>query len=119
MMDVAGERLGFPAARKEVAARGRIDRASYIALQDDTFSPQLFFRIRHWNSRKERLRVGVHRQLIQLLALCQFCYPSKVHHCHAVTDMLDYRELMRNKQVSLANPSLQVLHQVQYLRATQ
>src|SRR5579885_1025460 len=107
--------LGFPATWMEVTAAGRIDRAGYVALQDNALAAFLNGRIGYRNGGEQRLGIRVQRHLVERLALCQFHHSSQVHHGHAIADMFHDRQIESHEQVGQAKLTLEIFQQVKHL----
>src|SRR5262245_57897300 len=105
---------GHGAPGMEAAAGGRIEGRRHVALQDD--ARPLAVGIGHRNSGEQRLRVGVERPLVEILAPRRLHDLPKVHDRDAVADVLDDREVVRDEQVGDPVLLLQVDQQVHDLR---
>ena len=86
------------AARVELAARRRIGRRGNASLQDDALHLRL--RIRNRNRGEQGLRVGVQRIREQLFRRAELHDIAEVHDADRVLDVLDLREVMRDKEIA-------------------
>ena len=66
-LDLLADIRHVPAPRMEAAARGRVDRARHVALEDDPLALMGEVRIRDRDGREERLGVGHDRPLVEIL----------------------------------------------------
>src|SRR5712691_10031550 len=89
---------GMGTAGVEAAARGRIDRARYLAAQNYAIAPRA--RPRHWDRRKECTGIGMPGGCKQGLGRGSLDNATEVHDRDAVGDMLDHRKIVRNEDVS-------------------
>ena len=104
------------AARVKVAALGWIARAGHVARQNDALAPFLDHGVGNGDGRKQRLRVGMQGVLVEFFAGCQLHDLAEVHHCHAVADVPDHGEVVRNEEVGQMELALQLFEQVDDLR---
>src|SRR5262245_17165339 len=81
-------RVHVGTAGVEMTARRRIDRARYIALENDALA---LSGTRLWDRHRgqQRLRVRMKRHLKETLALRHFDNAAKIHDGDAVRDVLD------------------------------
>ena len=100
------------AARVEVAARRRVDRARHVAAEDDPLAPLLDHRVRNRHGGEQRLGVRVQRLIVEIVAGRHLHDLAEVHHGDAVGDVLDDREVVGDEQVGQSELILQVLEQV-------
>src|SRR5687768_12964158 len=104
------------AARVEVAAARRIGRAGEIACDDDTLAVFLDCGIGNRDGQKQRLRIRMLRVIVQFVGRPDLDDLAEVHHGHAVADMPDHREVVRDEQVRQVEFSLKIFQQVDDLR---
>ena len=97
-----------------MAARRRIDRARYVAAQDDPLAAEL--RVRDGDRGHERLRVGVLRVAEHLAPVGDLHDLAEVHHGHPVADVLNHAHVVGDEQVRQPELPLQIAQQVQDLR---
>src|SRR5436190_1493916 len=64
---LGADRLSLPATRAEAATGGRIRRARHIPLEHDPLAFAALARLLDRDSRKQRLRVGMRRLLVDLV----------------------------------------------------
>ncbi len=107
---------GDRAARVEIAARGRPQRARHVACQDDALAPGLHNGVRNRHGGKERLRVRVERVLIKLRTICHLGDPAQIHDRHAIADMPDDRQIVGDEEIGQPEIVLQILEQIDDLR---
>src|ERR1043165_5241112 len=88
---------GFGAARVEAAARGRVNGRRHVALQDDALSSAR--RVGDGDGRKERARVWVKRAGVKLLGGGDLDDAAQVHDGHAVGDVLNHSQPVRDEEV--------------------
>src|SRR5712692_3678186 len=98
----------------EAAAGWRIHRARHLAGQLDAL--RLVLGIDGRNRREQRAGVGMVRAAVNLIARCDLDYFAEIHDCHAITDVLDDPQIVRDEQVGEFQLLLQVLQQVDNLR---
>ena len=108
------EFLAELAARMEPAARWRIQRAGYVAGEDDALASQHVGS--DGNGRHQRLRVGMQRVAEELPPVGQLDHLAQVHHRDPVADVLDDAHVVGDEQVGQAELPLQLLQEVQDLR---
>jgi hypothetical protein len=107
---------GVPAARREPAAGRRRDRAGHIALQHDLLPLERGVRVGHGHSRQQRLRVRVHRPLVQFLGRRQLHDLPQVHDRDPVRHVPDHAEVVCDENVGEPQGVLKVIKQVDHLR---
>src|SRR5581483_5518738 len=102
------------AAGMEAAARGWIERARHLALQDHAFAPGLRFGDGY--RRQQRAAIGVTGRSEQRLGVGGLDDGAEVHNGDAVGDVLDHSEIMRDENVGKVQTLLQVAQQIENLR---
>src|SRR5438876_12257583 len=102
------------AACMESASGGWIDRAWYVALEDDAFAFGLG--IGQGHGREERLGIGVERVREERLLFRQLDDLAEIHDGDAMADMLDDGEVMSDKEVGEGEFPLQIHQKVNDLR---
>ena len=85
------------AAGIEIAAVGRVDRAGDIPFKENAVTVSGFIRVRDRNSSHERLGIGMKWFQINIIPIRQFHYLPKIHNNHAVADMANHAEVMRDE----------------------
>ena len=105
---------GVGAAGVEAAARGRVDRARHVALEDDALLRGVG--VGHRHRRQQRLGVGVLRPREQRGAVGDLDDLAEIHDRDAVADVLDDRDVVGDEQIGEAELALQVAQQVDDLR---
>ena len=98
----------------EGAAGWRMHRARHFAWQLDALG--LVRRVDRRNGREQRARVGMARVEVDLVARCELDNLAEVHYRHAIADVLDHAQVVRDEQISEFQLLLQVLQQVDDLR---
>jgi len=83
---------GVGAAGVEAAARGRVDRARHVALQDDALARRLG--VGNRDRRQERLGVGVLRAGEEGALVGELDDLAEIHDRDAVADVLDHRKVV-------------------------
>ena len=112
---VVAARHHVRAARMEVAARRRIDRARHIPREDHPLAPpRAGLRDRH--RRQQRLGVRMQRHLEQAGLVGGLDDAAQIHHRHAVADVLHHRQIVRDEQIGQLELVLQVHQQIDDLR---
>ena len=101
-------------AGMEAAARGRIERARHLALQDHAGA--LGLRLGHGDRRQQRAAIGMTGRGEQRLGVRGLDDGAEIHHRDAVGDVLDHREVVRDENIGKPEPLLQVPQQVEDLR---
>ncbi len=109
--------LRVAAARVEVAAARRVGRIGHLAAQQDAAALVAQARVGQRHGGEERLGVRVHRALVQLVGVGHLDQLADVHHRDPVTDVLDHAEVVGDEEVGQVELALQVLQQVDDLRA--
>ena len=102
------------AARMEVAAARRVDRARHVALEHDALA--LRQRIGDRHRREQRLGVRMDRPLVELLGRRELDDLAEVHDGDAVGDVAHDAEVVRDEDVGQRELVLQVVEQVHDLR---
>src|ERR1700740_477569 len=97
-LDTAKRHLPDGTAWMERTARRRGNRARYFPLKQNT--RPLYLGIRNRHRGEQRLGVWVKRVGVELSSRGDLDYASEVHDCYSVADMLDYREVVRDEEVS-------------------
>src|SRR5262245_361269 len=98
----------------EVTARGRIDWARHVALQDNALRDRRG--LWHGNRRKQGLRIGMLWTGKERTLVGQLDDAAQVHDRDTVGNMLHDRQIMGNKDVGQAEILLQIGKQVDDLR---
>ena len=80
-------------------ADGGVDRARDVAPERDPFAAFQLVRVGQRDGGEQRLGVGCMGVLVQLLAAADLDDLAQVHHGDAVTDVADYRQVVRDEQV--------------------
>src|SRR6202041_3134584 len=70
----------------------------------------------HRDSGKQRPRIRVARLGEDFVATGDFDDPAQVHNRHALADVFDHPQIVRNEEIRQMKIVLQVLQQVDYLR---
>ena len=112
----AAQILGERAARVEAAAGWRIDRAGYVARQDDALAFALDRRVRDGYRAQQRLGVRMQRALVQEVTRRQLDDLADVHDRHTVRNVAHHAQVVGNEQVGQVELPLQLLEQVDHLR---
>jgi len=111
---VAADVHGLRAAGMEAAARRRIDGAGHIAFEDDALlSPA---GIDGGHRGKQRLGIGMKWVAVECFAGAAFHDLAQIHHGHAVRDVFDHREIVRDEQIGEVELFAQLDQQVDDLR---
>ena len=113
---VGADVLRLPAARAKSASRGRVGRARHVSRQHDP--PALAAHVRRLDrdGGEERLRVRVHRRLVDLLARPDLDDLAQVHHGDAIRDVADDRQVVGDEEVREPELVLELGEQVDDLR---
>lgn len=106
---------GVGTAGMETAAAWGIHGARNIALQQDTLPRLILLWIGQRYCGKQRLGIGVDRMVAKLIAFSQLHQAAQIHDANAVGDMAHHRDVMRDKQISQALFSLQILQHIDHL----
>jgi len=109
-LDLVAHGFTVGTARMETTPRGRIHRARNIAFKNHTF----FFltRIGNRHGGEQGLCIGVLGFLVNLVAFGDFDDLAQVHDRDAVTDMLNYPEVMGNEEVGEMHRLLEFLQEI-------
>lgn len=83
----------------ERAARGSMDWARDLSLQDNAFALPLNSIVCDGHGGEQGLRIGMYRICVELLGLHQLDNTAQIHHCHRVCDVLDDCKVMRNEHI--------------------
>src|SRR5882672_4745629 len=102
------------AARMEVAARRRRGGIRHLTLQHD--APRARARIGLGHRGEERRRVGMLGRREELLGLAELDDAPDVHDGHAIADVPDNAQVVRDEQIGQPELFLQVEQEVQDLR---
>ena len=102
------------ATRMEVTTGGRIGRIGDISFQHNWRAA--LTRIRFGNGREQRFGVGMPGPIEKLFRASVLHQLSNVHHHHAVTDVFDHTEIVRDEQIGEMEFALQILQKVEGLR---
>jgi FtsZ-binding cell division protein ZapB len=105
---------GLGAAGVEAAAGGRVDGRGHVALEDDAVA--LVRGVGDGDGGEQGARVGVERVGVQLLGRGHLDDAAEVHDGHAVGDVLDDGEAVRDEEVGEVELALQVFQKVDDLR---
>ena len=100
--------LRLPAARPEAAAGRRVRRARHVSLEHDPRALAALGRGLDRHRREERLRVRMHRRVVDLLARPDLDDLAEVHHRDPVGDVADDREVVRDEEVREPELALQL-----------
>src|SRR5690606_37187067 len=92
------------------AARGRIERARYVAVQSERIARTA--RLPGRNCRKQCLGVRVKRATVKLVTVRQFHGASQVHDHDAVAYFTNDRQVMADKHKGYAEPLPYVLQKI-------
>src|SRR5437764_2832333 len=96
-------------------AAGRRTRGRWnVALQNDSLLSRL--RVGHRHGRKQRLGVWHQRLTIEIVRRRQLHDLAQIHHRHAVGDVLDDRQVVRDEHVGEIVVALEVFEKIDYLR---
>src|SRR5262245_42153528 len=98
----------------EVTARGRIDWARHVALQDNALRDRRG--LWHGNRRKQGLRIGMLWTGKERTLVGQLDDAAQVHDGDTVGNMLHDRQILGNKDVGQAEIPLQIGTQIDALR---
>jgi len=109
--------LRLPAARAKAAAGGRVGRARHVAREDDPLALAALGGILDRDGGEQRLRIGMRRVLVDLLARPDLDDLPEVHHGHAVRDVADDGQVVRDEEVREPEIALERLEQVDHLGA--
>src|SRR5439155_4361570 len=104
------------AARVEPARARRIDRVRDVALEDNLLAGAALLRIGDGYGREERARVRMLRRVVELVAIGELDGVTEIHDHHAVGDVADDVQVVRDEDVGECKLALQVLEQVEDLR---
>src|ERR1700741_4741090 len=104
LLRAAGEAGGE--AVVEAATRRRVDRARYVAFEDDPLPRYVGVRDRH--RRQQRLGIRVLRACEQRVLIGELDDLAEIHHRDAVADVLDDGEIVRDKKIRQSKFALQV-----------
>jgi hypothetical protein len=97
-LDTAKRHLPDGTARMEWTARRRVNRARYFPLKQNAST--LYPRIGNRHCGEQRLGVWVERVGVELSSRGDLDHASQVHDCYSVADMLDYRQVVCDENVS-------------------
>jgi len=100
-------------ARVEPTAGRDMDRTERIPLQDHP--PPFGSGVRRWDRGQERLRIGMKRIPVELIALCELHDLPEVHDCYPVADVLHHPEIMGDEQIGEAQLLLEILEEIDHL----
>ncbi len=117
VVDVAESVLGRRAARVKVAAGRRRGGAGHVAGQHHRAPPFLDHGVGDRHRRKQRLGVGVQGLAVELVVDGELDDATQVHHGDPVGDVAHDREIVGDEQVGQAELPLELLQQVDDLRA--
>ena len=109
-------RLGIGASGMKAAALGRVHRAGNIALKNYALTGMGNLRVRHGNCRQQRFCIGVHRVLVQLVALAQLDQAAKIHNTDAAGDMANNGKVVRDEKIGKTQIVLHILQHIDNLR---
>ena len=101
------KRLAIGAARMKSATGRRIHGTGHIPVQNDAFL--LSARLGHRHSRKESPCIGVFSVPVNGFAGGDFDDLAKVHNRHAMADVLDDAQIVRDKEIGQMHLLLQFL----------
>src|SRR6516225_8049393 len=90
--------LRIRASRMEATARRRIKRARYFARELDTLGARARINLRY--RREQRAGVWMARIRIDLVAARQLHDFAEIHNRHALADVLDYPQIVRDEKIS-------------------
>ena len=76
-----------------------LGRRRQVSLEDDALAGALDHGVGHGDGRQQRLRVRVTRMGEHVLGLAELDHLAEVHDGHAVGDVADDRQIVRNEQV--------------------
>jgi hypothetical protein len=97
---VAVTHIGGPrASGVEVAAGRRIDGAGYVALEDQSLTGNVAFRVGYRHRRQQGARVRMERVLVKGCRGSAFDDSAQVHHRDAIRNVPDHTEVVRNEKV--------------------
>src|SRR5947209_15534613 len=108
-LDLGADLLRLPAASPEAAARGRVRWAGDVALEHDPLPLAALGRVVDRHGRQERLRVGVRRPLVDVLAGADLDDLAEIHHGDAVRYVADDGEVVRDEEIGQAHVVLEGL----------
>ena len=93
-----------------------MQRAWYIAFQNNPVTVSGSFRIRNRNSGKQGQGVRMNRMIHQLVRIRDLHHVSQIHNRDTVRDVLYHQKIMSNEKIGDAQLILQILEHVQNLR---
>ena len=97
----------------EITTGWRMGGICNITLQYD---PAFFISgIRFWDGGKKRFRVWMFGGEEKLIRLRQLDYFTHIHHRNTVTDILNHRQIVSDKQICQIILGLQLTQQIEYL----
>ena len=96
---------------------GGVGGARHVAAQHDPLAPRAHVRVGHRHRREQRLGVGMHRQRADALGRPDLDDLAEVHHRDPVGDLAHHRQVVGDEHVGQPELVLEVLHQVDDLRA--
>src|SRR5215471_18714061 len=97
-------------ARVEAAAGRRLDGAGDVALEEDALA--LHRRVGDGHRGEKRLRVGMLRVVVELLARGDLHDLAQVHHGYARGDVLDHGEIVSDEEVRQVELLLEILQEI-------
>lgn len=101
------------AARVKATARGRINRAGHISLENDSFLLMVWIGHRHCGEKRAGIRVfGV---AVDRLTRRDFYDLAEIHDRYPVADMLNHSEIVRDEEIGELHLLLKLLEQIDNL----
>ena len=101
-------------SRIEMTSLRRIGRTRNFSFQMNALSGLLRIHLR--NRRKQRLRIRMISLFVKLRIIGNFYDSSQIHHRNPVTHLIDYIQIVRNKEISESQLFFQLLKQIEHLR---
>src|SRR5215472_840776 len=97
-LDLFADIFRIRASRMEATACRRIKRARYLARGLDTLGARACINLRY--RREQRTGIRMARIRIDLVAGRQLHDFAEIHNRHALTDVLDYPQIVRDEKIS-------------------
>src|SRR5262249_28050962 len=116
-LDLPTDLLRQWATRVEATARGEVDGARQIALEDDALASLLDTWIGNGYGGEQRRGVGVQRIAIDRVPVRYLHDLAKVHHGNPRRDMAHHAQVVRDEQICQAHLLLQPRHEIEDLGA--
>src|SRR2546427_4765208 len=105
--------LSIGAARVKATARGRLNRAGHISLENDSFLLMVWIGHRYCGEKRAGIRVfGV---AVDRLTRRDFYDLAEIHDRYPVADMLNHSEIVRDEEIGELHLLLKLLEQIDNL----